>query len=286
MLSAKRFSASDTFHTLQINTFMETKTISQGALDVIDGYLNFSNEAFSISIPYYNNRRSRVRFGLRSLIGKGSVEDIHDEVRLIALKEKKSIEKMPSDAFKKFLVDHNVGIDCSGFCYHVLDAESVVRGKGSLKSRLSFPYAKKLFGKLFAKIRPAENAGVSTFAHNDNSTVVELADALPGDFITMLCEEKDAKTGVIKNYNHIVLIHKIDYSNGMPAVLYYTHSMAWPSDGEYGHGVRQGMIGVTDIHAPITSQRWTENGKTGSDNFTHARALKSHSTEIRRLRLQ
>lgn len=66
-------------------------------------------------------------------------------------------------------------------------------------------------------------------------------------------------------------------------MIHYVHSIALPSDGEYGHGVREGTIEITDINKPITEQKWTEAGKTGMENYTCARAQKA-LTEIRRLR--
>jgi hypothetical protein len=52
--------------------------------------------------------------------------------------------------------------------------------------------------------------------------------------------------------------------------------MAWPSDGQYGHGVRQGKITIVNAEKTILDQDWSET-------YTFARAQKS-LTEIRRLR--
>ncbi len=160
--------------------------------------------------------------------------------------------------------------------YHVLEAESLSRGKGILKAHLAFPFSKGFIGRLRSKIRPAENAGVTTFAHDANSRTIPLKDAEPGDIITMV---GGPDTG---ERDHILLIHQIDFIETLPAVIHYTHAMAWPSDGEYGHGVRQGMITMIDSRQNITDQNWIEAEKTGSENYTFTRAQKS-DTQIRRL---
>jgi len=54
------------------------------------------------------------------------------------------------------LADANIGIDCSGFAYYVLNAESAETDKGPLDKYLSFVNCKGLLGKI-ARIQAAEN---------------------------------------------------------------------------------------------------------------------------------
>jgi hypothetical protein len=60
------------------------------------------------------------------------------------------------------------------------------------------------------------------------------------------------------------------------------HAIAWPTDGEYGHGIHDGKIEITDINKSILEQRWIENNVIENENYTLIRAQKS-ITEIRRL---
>lgn len=168
-------------------------------------------------------------------------------------------------SLKKFLVDRNIGIDCSGLVYHILNPK-----------HLSFPFSTGFIGNLRAKFRPVENTSVASLAHEKNSKVVTLSEVMPGDIITMLGgPENDER-------DHILVIHQIDYKDFLPATIYYTHAVAWPTDGEYGHGVRQGIIEITGITKPIAEQRWIEAEKTGEENYTFTRAQKS-ITSLRRL---
>jgi hypothetical protein len=147
-----------------------------------------------------------------------------------------------------------------------------------------------VLGKLRAKMRPAENADVATFAHNKNSRLLTLTETRPGDIIVMVennLSGDQKKTLDRNNRDHILFIHQVDYQNFVPTALYYSHSIAWPSDGTYGHGVRQGKIEILDIHKPLTEQKWIENEKIGgsdamSENYTFTHALKAR-TEIRRM---
>jgi hypothetical protein len=82
--------------------------------------------------------------------------------------------------------------------------------------------------------------------------------------------------------DHILVIHQVEYQNFIPYKLHYSHAVAYPEDGIYGTGIKQGTIEITDINKPVTEQVWTENGRQGEANRIFQRALKS-KTEIRKL---
>jgi hypothetical protein len=242
---------------------MTTKILSNRAISTIQEYLKFHLGSAVCSIPYYNNRSKRTRAALRAQIGKGSPQEIVDEIEHIATKQKINLQAIDSETFKKFLVDNNVGIDCSGLVYNIL------------KPKLSFPFAKGALGIFRSIFRKVENADVATFAHPANSSEIEVREAQPGDIITMQGSSENER-------DHILLIHQVDYENEIPTLLYYTHSVAWPTDGHYGHGVRQGQISITNIDRPLTEQIWVENDKIGPENYTFSRAVSS-MTSLRRL---
>ncbi len=256
---------------------MNTKLISQKSLDTIDQFKNFRIENAMCSVPYFNNRHIGQRLAFRVSIGKGSPKDIYEEVEQIAFKEKIDLKSFDSDTLKKFLVDNGVGIDCSGFAYYVLNEESISRGTGSLDRNLSFPLCHGLFGKIKCKMRPIENAGVQTFAHDANSKVVEIKDVQVGDIITMVGGPDNGER------DHILVVYQIEYQNFSPITIHYVQAMAWPTDGEYGHGIHEGKIDLVNLNKKIVEQRWVENEKTGEENYTLTRAQKS-VTEVRRFK--
>lgn len=256
---------------------MVSRTLSQNAMKVFEEYLHLPFPGKNVSCPYYNNRRGGARAGLRVFIGKGDAQEIVEEAKLLSMKDKTPLESLSDSDIKKYLVDHKIGIDCSGLAYYILDAESISEGFGPLKKRISFSYAKNFVRKLLSTFRPIENTGVLSLAHKDNSREIEFSSIQPGDFIVLLHTGKD------KTYNHILTIWKTDSENDVLKVIHYVHSFAWPSDGKYMHGVRKGTIEILDEKLPLKDQRWIEQEKTGGENFTQEKAREATEVNIRRL---
>ena len=255
---------------------MNTKLISDSAIAVINQYKNFQVGKAICSVPYYNNKVKGVRGGLRVEVGKGSPKEIYEEVKMILVKEKITDTEINSEQLKKILVDNNIGIDCSGFAYYILNEESKSRGKGSLDKHIHFIRATNIFAKFIVRFKPEANVDVLTFADNKNSEVISLEQVGCGDMITMTSSTNNGER------NHILVINQIEYQNFKPVTLHYVHAVAWPTDGEYGHGIHEGKIEISDTNKNLTEQRWVENDKIGAENYTFARAQNSQ-TELRRL---
>jgi len=255
---------------------MNTKVLSNRALSVIDQYLHFKFGSAVCSVPYFNNKTVKARAALRPYVGKGSPEEIREEVEGIALKHHIKPDLIADDSLKKLLVDEGIGLDCSGLTYYVLNAESEEAGKGSLSRHISFIHAGGAVGRFMSKLNPEKNIDVATFADPKNSRAVLLKDVQPGDMVVMMGGPE------VSERNHILVIHQVEYQNFIPTKMHYSHAVAYSTDGVYGSGIRQGEIEITDPNKSIIEQRWTENGKEGLDNFIFTRAQKS-KTEIRRL---
>jgi hypothetical protein len=221
------------------------------------------------SVPYFNNRRAKVRFGLRALVGKGTPLDIANEARIIGLREKKKVQNLTSEDLKKFLVDHGLGIDCSGLVYHLLDTECHEKGLGKLSRYI------KVTGDItrhLAKIiRPAESIGVATISNEMNSHEIKRADVRAGDFISVLGAGGD------HTYNHIFLITKTENN-----IVSYAHSYARPSDGRYNHGVRLGFIRIED-NQKIADAIWHEESFDGVGKDLFAILSEARFVAFRRL---
>ncbi len=263
---------------------MNTKILSERSLSVIDQYLHFKVGAAVCSIPYFNNRTIRARAALRAFIGKGSPKDIFEEVQTVTVKNHISTESLADESLKKILVDNNLGIECSGFAYYVLNAENEERGKGSLDKHITFIKCIGFIGKIRCSLRPVENCDVATFAHDANSRSIPLNEIQPGDFIAMTGSASDSSENRVPGErDHILVIHQVQYQNFIPTKIHYSHAIAYPEDGIYGSGIRQGEIEIFDPQKSLTEAMWTENHKTSQDNNLFIRAQKS-KTEIRRLR--
>lgn len=262
---------------------MNTKTLSSRALSVIDQYRHFAVGNTVCSIPYFNNKASRVRATLRAYGGKGSPKDIFEEVQTLMIKNHISPNLLNDEALKKILIENNIGIDCSGFAYYVLNAENEERGKGSLDKHIHFTSCRGIIGKIRCHFRPVENCDVATFANNKNSRVIATKEIQVGDVITMLAKSdsnNDSQTRDSER-DHILIIHQVDYQNFIPIKIYYSHAVAYPEDGLYGTGVKQGSIEILDSNKSITDQCWSENS-SDTNNRIWNRA-KISNTELRRV---
>lgn len=247
-------------------------------MQMIQNYLHLPFEKQTIAAPYFNNRRQKVRGALRVLIGKGNPDDIVEEAAIFGLKERVDMQSISAEQMKKFLVDHNIGVDCSALAYYVLDEELKARKKSGLKNFLYFQPTINPLRKILIALRPIENAGVKTFHNTKNSRQIELSEIQPGDCITMI------GTGRDHDLNHMLVIHKVEYTGGTPKMLHYTHSLAWSTDGQYNHGVCQGKIGIVDIKKPLIEQKWTEKNKEGTENETYWRATTAQELSIDRIK--
>lgn len=248
------------------------KQLSEQAQTIISNYQSLPFPNRTVKTPYFNNKRGKLRGAFRARVGKGTPQEIVDEARSIATSKRIALDALDQRGLTKFLVDENLGIDCSGFVYHVLDAELQALGKGTLEKYLAFPNVLG-FRKWIARFRPAENTGVQTLAHEKNSVPVPVSNIQPGDMIIILASEK------FGNPNHVLLVTKTSES-----FLHYVHSFQWSTDGIYGHGIREGTIEITDPNKPILDQVWKEDEKEGMQNETWKLAKEAKVVEIRRLK--
>jgi len=254
-----------------------TTTISPAALSVITAYESLAIGNKTINCPYYNNKTQSLRGALRVLIGKGSPQEIIDEIQLLALKEHIDLNTLTQNKIEKFLIDHTIGIDCSGFTYYILDAHAREVAQTPLKKILSFHH-KNILRRIIARIRPVENTDVKTFAHDSNSIDIPLTDIEPGDMIISL------DGGVRHNYNHILIITSVTKNtHNIPTSCEYVHSFRWKSEGIYTHGIRRGEIQITDPSKDILDQTWTESDKEGKENETHTYLLTARKVSLKRI---
>jgi hypothetical protein len=256
---------------------METKTLSKPALEILEKYLHFRVGSASCAVPYFNNKTVKTRAALRTYVGKGSPDDIKEELESIVIKSKIDTRALTDETLKKLLIDNGLGVECSGFCYHILDTESHARNFGTISKRITFINCSGFVGQIRCSIRPAENCDVETFADNTNSRTIPIRDISPGDIITMRPTQNS------KERDHILLVRQVEYENSIPTKIFYSHSVAYPEDGVYGTGVRNGYIEIVNPDLPITEATWKEENKKDSQNLLFIRANRS-KTEIRRLK--
>lgn len=250
------------------------QTLSAQAQAVLNDYLQLPFPGKQVNAPYFNNQRSKVRGGLRVLIGKGTPTDITEEAELMALRERIVLSELNNPALKKFLVDHNLGVDCSALAYYTLAAEVHNQKKTELRKALHFTHATNFLRRFLTRLRPAENVSVAVLADDKNTVPVSLMRVQPGDLIILW------QTGPEKKLNHVLVVHAVDSK-----AIHYTHTFRWSKEGQYEHGARQGMIEIIDPTKPLIEQKWEEKHETGPKNDTLQHALLATKIELRRLKI-
>lgn len=247
---------------------------------IIDQYRAFHFRSAVAAVPYFNNKTVMARASFRVNIGKGSPEDIFEELTNITVREHLTPDAFGDETLSDILRRNNIGIDCSGFAYYVLNGESLSRNKGQIDKHIHFTNCKGIIGKIRCSIRPAENCDVATFANDKNSHKIAMNEAAPGDIITMI--GGDSASGIRNgDRDHILVIHQVEYQNFKAVKLHYSNAVTYPEDG-VNSGIKQGIIEISDPSKTISEQLWSENGKQGQENRMYVRAQRS-LTELRRL---
>lgn len=283
--------------------------LSPAAEQLINDYLDLPfKDVRGVRCPYFNNARLRQRGQLRALVGKGSPKEIVEEAEIIALQRHAGLfyndgrfrpdrlpNVKPADLIGKFLVDQNLGVDCSGFVTRVLRAHLRETRQIDLLKKLVITRSKNPLRRLIVRLRPIENIGVRCYADPANSNLV-MNDAAPrwqeikpGDFIIML------DTGPNHNRDHIVIITENRFvenaANENPAdknsgrTIRYVAARSWENGNKYDQGVYEGIIMITDPAAGLLAQTWTEKNLSGERNGTFVEARQAKQLEIRRLKL-
>ncbi len=251
-------------------------TLHEETKQMIRAYANLAIGQVHVRTPYMNNRRLGLRGALGVLVGKGTPTEIEEEVVIMALKEHINLNDLTPELATRFLIDHKLGVDCSGYAFHLLETELYARHKKKLSHVIHLPLIKNPFRRIFAKMQCVKNVGVRTLAHAKNSAPVLLKNIQAGDMIVALQIKKDPAR------HHLLLVTDVVADNYITEIR-YTHSPEWTIGGQYGHGVRSGLIRVTNLEKPLLAQIWEEGGMTVEENGTYLEYASAETIDIRRL---
>lgn len=253
------------------------KTLTKPALEIIEGYKNLPLGDCKVKCPYFNNKRQKQRAGVKSKVGKGTPNEIQQEAKILVKKQGVELSSLTYEQIQQFLVDNNLGIECSGYAYHILNEEIQVRKDKKLKSVLDFSM-KGFIRRFISRVRPVTNTNVELLSNPNNSKKIKLTQIKPADFISI------KNFGPDKNRNHILLIKEVEYEHSEPKIITYTHSFRWSKEGKYKHGVRDGTIKIQNLKQGLLDQQWLEKDKKNKKNETYRTAQKG-ILQIRRLNI-
>jgi len=202
--------------------------IPESGQKVIDSYLKMIIGGKPIICPYYTNLKKQ-RAALKVFLGKASAQEIINEANFISLKEEVDLNKLSEQRLYQFLVEHNLGIDCSGLAAYVLQAVyQEIKKINILKKIKVISFFKNPWRWLIAWLRPMENISVRVLANDKNSFLInDFQEIKPGDML------------IRTNLKHVYLITKIKKENNQIKKIVYVHAPRPKQKDYFGPGVFQ-----------------------------------------------
>jgi hypothetical protein len=220
------------------------KTLPKEVSKLINHYFNLKIDSKNIKTPYHMNVK-HVRAELRGLVGKGTPQEMQEEVNIFAKLRNFNLEKASSKEIRQFMQKEGIGIDCSGLIAHILDTWLKAEKRGNLKSNIDFPKM-SFFKRLAINIRPIENINADLLTNEKNTNPIDLKNVIVGDLLRL----KGIKQG-----HHIAIITNVKDNE-----IEYTHSTK-----HYGedNGIRIGKIRIKDKNKDLDQQEWLEKDGNG-----------------------
>ncbi len=220
------------------------KELPEEVKKIVEHYFKLHVNGKKVKTPYHINVK-HIRAELRSLVGKGTPQEIEEEVNIFAKLRNFDLKKASTDEIRQFMQKEGIGIDCSGLVAHILDIWLKSQKKGNLKSNLIFPKM-SLLKRIKITLRPIENINTDLLTNKSNSIPVKLENAQIGDLIRL----KGIKTG-----HHIAIITKVTEKE-----IGYIHSTK-----HYGqdNGIKRGKIKILDKKKDLEHQTWLEKDDDG-----------------------
>lgn len=227
------------------------QSLPQSALNVIEAYFKLkAADAVYVRCPYFRNPRSgRERWGLAAYSGKGSPEEIEEELKIIEKLEGKDFSKMYDVEIRDIMKKRKLGIECSGFIVRVLDGWTREFYKKPIYKLLKFD-ARGL-RLILCKIRPYTHLGVATLVNARNAKEIEnIYDVLPGDLI---------RFNSVIDHAIVVTATERDQAGNLQTIQYVQSVLE-----EAREGVKQGLISIVDQNSKsLLVQKWQELPETG-----------------------
>lgn len=250
---------------------MTTETIPESVRNLFNQYDNLTLGNKNVTTPYYINDKRRK--DLRAMVGKGTPEEIIVEARIWEKLKGANFETMSEDQIKEFLMTKGIGVDCSGFAVHLMNAWYKEKTGRTIWSKLK-PLHQSVIWKLRYTLRPAENMGAEILTDDDNALTVELNDLRPGDLIRSKAKKN--------NGHHVMLVSETTRDDSGNLISFkYIHSS--PYFGKE-NGIREGEIKITDISKPLQDQDWLEADENGVKHTLEGYMVNVEDNGPRRLR--
>lgn len=247
--------------------------ISPQAQKVIDNYSHIRLGKKYVKAPYFMNIKGQ-KGGLRVMVGKGTIDEIEQEVKVWAQVKGFDLKKANEDQIRQFMMDMSIGIDCSGFAVYIINEELKSKGLGSIWNYLHFQNNSPI-SKIKRLLRPIENIGADFLTSDYNCIKIEDYNEIrPLDLIR-------AK-GKQKNAHHVAVITSVTKDeSGNVKEFEYTHSHRFY---EEENGIRIGKVIITDPQKTLKDQKWIDD-KNGRNYMLEDLKVQYEDNGIRRLKI-
>ncbi len=220
------------------------KKLPKEVIKLIEDYFNLNINGKKVKTPYHINVK-HARAELRSLVGKGTPQEIEEEVNIFAKLRNFNLKKTSENEIREFMQKEGIGVDCSGLVAHILDTWVKSEKKGNLRTNVVFPKMSFL-KRIIIALRPIENINADLLTNKFNSIPVELENVQIGDLIRLKGIERGHHIAIITNVNE--------------KEIEYIHSTK-----HYGqdNGIKRGKIKIVNKKKDLEHQKWLEKDKDG-----------------------
>ncbi|OQX71546.1 hypothetical protein B6D52_00960 [Candidatus Parcubacteria bacterium 4484_255] len=229
---------------------MQKLSLSTSAQQIIDSYLKMKIGNKTIACPYFINH-FHSKAGLRVFLGKGTANEIIEEIKIIAQQKNINLETISKEELYKLLNKRHLGIDCSALATYILKSEYEEKKQINIIHKIHIvSFWKNPFRYLISLIRPIENISVKVLASNKNSREIkDINQILPGDMI------------IRYNLRHVLLVKEIEIENNVIQKITLVHAPK-PIKKEYkGPGVQEikaSFVGLSQSNIKNLQQQINE----------------------------
>lgn len=221
-------------------------------------------EAFNI--PYMINNSDR--YCSPHTKGKAPIQAIIEEFKQKLAQDQQQNSHLSANKIKLKMQSYGIGIDCSGFAYHLLNPLVTSRtGKDLSHFLVRFPGILGILDiKIFNKKRYQKISATQLTNSSNTNRVNLISDIQVGDIIRMTHEGYEGK--------HPLVIVQVS-----PKFLVYAHSSEYVEI----NGAHFGKIKIIDNAKGLEKQKWLEKTITGKNYGINAFRIDSGDS-IRRLK--
>lgn len=220
-------------------------------------YTHLQSGGKEVRCPYWSNRQRILLSGPYK--GKGTPAQITKSTEKVAKANRIKLKKMTPGQIRKFMEHHRIGVDCSGFVFHMADALDKEKGGQGIWKKVE-----GVRGKGVRKV----NAFCLT--NKKNSLIIKKVGQIQvGDFIRFNAGR------------HIAIVTRVKREKtGRPVEVVYAHSGRLSAIT----GVHLAKFLVKNPEGDLNDQKWFEKTRKGYD-FLATSFSEKEGDGIRRLKI-